>query len=431
MSWREFSGMNDELRKVAIRKEMLFNREYDSLLITGFKDNEDNVTMKMPDPDELELSFGDNNEVQIIDSMTQMYVSDFIAQVKSGAGTTLFKHVYPPFNGVREVLVRNGDKSEAKEYIKVIKGDMAKHMNDYAIDLVFEEPAIARAESNTTSWQPYSRAAELIEECKQNSTLLNPAKRYRKNQPENEKSSGKVPITTLPNNIAKIHKVTPTQLAPTIMQPVQVSTTAWSQPLIVSPLASSINSLSGSEFTNTTNFIKPIEDMETIKNSIRAEMAMNNEKIQEQLRAEINEAKNSTNTAIYKLDQKIMVTNSGLEEKLNILTESTNKSITSLEAQGKMVEEKIEKSYDNMGSQFEEIKNMFTQLMMTKTTGMATRIKSLTAIKRHSTHGMTTRSTKTDSPGEMLVDFPDDDGETEMIFDKTCTQESADPNLLK
>jgi hypothetical protein len=171
--------------------------------------------------------------------------------------------------------------------------------------------------------------------------------------------------------------------------------------------------------------------MEKFKQTVRDEMNADNEKIQEQLRAEIHEAKISTNNAIYKIDQKIALTNSGLEEKLKVLTESTNRSIRTLEAQGKKVEEKIEKSYDSFGDQFDKIKNMFSQLMSSKATGISTRIKSLTDIKRHSSHGMTTRSTKSDSPGEMLVDFPNDDGETEMVFEKTCAHESTEQTILK
>jgi hypothetical protein len=143
------------------------------------------------------LSFGDSNKDQVLDPLTQLYVSDYIAQVKSGTGTPLFKHVYPPFNGIREVLVRNGDKSEAKEYIKVIKGDMAKLMNEYAIDLVFESPDEAREERTKIAWQPYSRAAELLAECKQHNILINPAKRYKKNQPEVENNSIKKATQTL------------------------------------------------------------------------------------------------------------------------------------------------------------------------------------------------------------------------------------------
>jgi hypothetical protein len=65
---------------------------------------------------------------------------------------------------------------------------MAKRMNDFAIDLVFEDPESARAEMTTISWQPYSRAAELMAECKQNNILLNRAKRYRKSQPDSNKN---------------------------------------------------------------------------------------------------------------------------------------------------------------------------------------------------------------------------------------------------
>jgi hypothetical protein len=45
MSWREFSGTTEEIRNVAIRKQLLYIRSNHSLIIPGFIDNEDNVIM--------------------------------------------------------------------------------------------------------------------------------------------------------------------------------------------------------------------------------------------------------------------------------------------------------------------------------------------------------------------------------------------------
>jgi hypothetical protein len=53
MSWRKFAGMPDTIRKVAIRKEIYYAKQYESLIITGFKDNDDNITMNMQDPEEI------------------------------------------------------------------------------------------------------------------------------------------------------------------------------------------------------------------------------------------------------------------------------------------------------------------------------------------------------------------------------------------
>jgi hypothetical protein len=204
MSWREFTGMEDVLHRVAVRKELDYAKEYESLLITGFVDNEDNITMKMPDPDDLQISFDIDEEGKLkkCDPMENTYVSDFIGQVKSGTGENLFKHVYAPYKGTCEVLVKKKDSSVAKEYIKVIKGELAKHMNEVAIDMVFEDPVAVRALKNTSTWQPYSRAAELLEECKQNNILLNPAKRVKKNEPSNDNTNKNryVQSTTQNNN---------------------------------------------------------------------------------------------------------------------------------------------------------------------------------------------------------------------------------------
>jgi hypothetical protein len=58
-------------------------------------------------------------------------------------------------------------------------------MNENAITLVFADWENAMIERGTTKWEPYTRAAELLEECKANNTLLNPSKRSRKNDFEN------------------------------------------------------------------------------------------------------------------------------------------------------------------------------------------------------------------------------------------------------
>jgi hypothetical protein len=97
MSWREFAGMEETLCKVAVRKEILFSREYNSLLIDGFSDNNDNITMYMPDADDLDISSDESDENK--HPMEKVYVSDYIAQIKSGRGEPLFTHVYSPHNG--------------------------------------------------------------------------------------------------------------------------------------------------------------------------------------------------------------------------------------------------------------------------------------------------------------------------------------------
>jgi hypothetical protein len=79
MSWREFAGMEETLRKVAVRKEILFSREYDSLLIDRFTDNDDNITMYMPDADDLDISNDESDENK--HPMEKVYVSDYIAQI--------------------------------------------------------------------------------------------------------------------------------------------------------------------------------------------------------------------------------------------------------------------------------------------------------------------------------------------------------------
>jgi hypothetical protein len=85
----------------------------DSLLFTGFMDNDDNnIPMHIPSD-------------KTMDTETQSYkertsVSDFLRNnVKSASGGKLFEYVYPPIQGTREVMVTWENYSDATAYFLV------------------------------------------------------------------------------------------------------------------------------------------------------------------------------------------------------------------------------------------------------------------------------------------------------------------------
>jgi hypothetical protein len=45
LSWKEFISLGSPLRDTAFQKQVLFNKHYRSVVLSGFKDNEDNVKM--------------------------------------------------------------------------------------------------------------------------------------------------------------------------------------------------------------------------------------------------------------------------------------------------------------------------------------------------------------------------------------------------
>jgi hypothetical protein len=290
MSWREFAGMEDAIRKVAIRKEIYYAKEYESLIINGIIDNNNNITMKMLDPEDLQISF-ETDEGKIVDPMEYTYVSDFIGSVKGGNGTNLFKHIYPPYNGMREVLVKKSDCSEAKEYIKVLRGKLAKKMNNVAIDLVFGDPEAARNEMLTSKWQPYSRAAEIMEECKQNNILLNPAKRARKNELHREKTAKTG--NNRNSGITKSPEVNNSNTKELVVP------NAWFKPPEIANTNSQIVSINTDDNTNNTGTLtQSTNDMEEFKASMREEIKANNHLMKQQLQMKLDEMK-KTQSGIY------------------------------------------------------------------------------------------------------------------------------------
>jgi hypothetical protein len=423
MSWREFAGMPDTIRKVAIRKEIYYAKQYESLIITGFKDNADYITMNMQDPEVLQISFDNEDDVKIVDPMETTYVSDFIAQIKSGNGGTLFKNVYPPHNGMREVLVKNEDCSEANEYIKIMRGELAKHMNDRAIQLVFDDPEAAKTEKTTTTWVPYSRAAELIAECEQNSTLINPSKRPRKSDHTGEKITSKLEGKSSnnyknTNNTNTVEKGNAQLVVPN----------AW---LKTTPTTSEINLMNDDCTTNTGTITtnSSNDEMEEFKATMREEMKANNLMIKNQLQLEMKEMskankeattgqqmdytlqdlKNTTNKSIFILKEKINQQTIGMET----LTASTNQTCLTIE------------------TQFDDITSMFSQLMGNKAANIATRIKNLTSPKKPSTHGMNTRSKKENAGEDMSFDSLNTSNSELEFNEKNCTDDSVDEDFLK
>jgi hypothetical protein len=89
--------------------------------------------MKGFDPDELDTSAHDN------DKLKYTFVSDYIVSIPSSNGEPLFIHDYPPFKGKCEVIIKWDHRSEAKELIKVIHGELAKNMNNILVQMVFSK----------------------------------------------------------------------------------------------------------------------------------------------------------------------------------------------------------------------------------------------------------------------------------------------------
>jgi hypothetical protein len=149
-SWKEFLAQQ---RLEIVNNQNDFLTKYRTLSISGFADADDDIPMIYHD----EAAMSDW-ELQHADPLENIGVSDYMLTVLTGKGNPMFKYVYAPVKGIRELLVHHEHVSEALEYIKVCHGEMSKVMNDEAINLVFLDPDRARQQALTCNWEPFTMA---------------------------------------------------------------------------------------------------------------------------------------------------------------------------------------------------------------------------------------------------------------------------------
>jgi hypothetical protein len=359
MSWREFSGTTDEIRNVAIRKQLLYIRSYHSLIIPGFIDNEDNVFMKGFDPDELDTSNHDNDKIKYT------FVSDYIASIPAGNGEPLFIYVYPPFNGKREVIIKWYNRSEAKELIKVIHGELAKHMNDISIQMVFEDPEGAKDAAKTSTWVSYSRAAQLLQESKDNHFLKNPNKRIKTNSRKSTSKNGKTNTRKQRSN-NKVESTTNTLPTAAPTSAPAPSPAAWVVPPTI---------IQQKEPTVSTTTETAAIELEDFKQSLRNKIFYNTKRVQDQLKNEIAQVKTTTDKAIQELDQTmdghVTTINNSLEEhyantniSLDILEHKVDGHTDNLTNRIYNLEQKTDINRNRLEEQYDDIKTVLLELKL-------------------------------------------------------------------
>jgi hypothetical protein len=164
--WKEFIGLPNNLKSVAIKRQNNFVNSFRSVLLRGFIDNNNNVPMIMIDEEDENEDITDllvDPEYQ--HGFDKLSVSDYLSNyIFSGDGTLLFEMVYPPIDGVRETVVRKHHFAEALEYADLVHGELGRFMNQTSISLVFENPGKALNDRHGKKWEQHTRLRDLSEE---------------------------------------------------------------------------------------------------------------------------------------------------------------------------------------------------------------------------------------------------------------------------
>jgi hypothetical protein len=175
--WNSYAILQAGQKLTIINRQLSYANSYRSLLLTGFKDHNDNITMKMIDPDDMEIKPDD-------DKLNDVLVADYLRYyTQSSQGTNLFEYVFPPFSGdTREFIVKTSLVAEAASYLEYGKGELARHMSATSIEAVFVDPEEAHTEALYPPWKPFLHAINIpVTEIKNPYQTDNKNKRTRYN----------------------------------------------------------------------------------------------------------------------------------------------------------------------------------------------------------------------------------------------------------
>jgi ribosomal protein L31E len=129
--WKDFLALDMKQKLTIIRRNDGWRKQFRTFLVSGFIDNENNIPMIY------NKEMARDEYHPLLTTTVTKYLQD---QIKNQKGDKLFEMVYPPIQGVREVIVKYENLNEAEEFINVMHYKLAENMDDTSIHKVFEDP---------------------------------------------------------------------------------------------------------------------------------------------------------------------------------------------------------------------------------------------------------------------------------------------------
>jgi hypothetical protein len=157
-SFQSFLNMTPGKKLTVVLDQYNWSTNYRSLLLNGFKDNEDNIPMYVEEDDDMDLT---EEEEELKNTSVSNYLR---YHVRASNGEPLSEYVYPPCNGTREFLVTVANFYDGLNYMEVGRGELCRMMNDNATQAVFINPDEAITMSiEEDVWTTYERAEKILE----------------------------------------------------------------------------------------------------------------------------------------------------------------------------------------------------------------------------------------------------------------------------
>jgi hypothetical protein len=134
-------------KQYIINEQRQWNMTFKSIVVKGFKDNGDNVSMGNNTINTTEMNTGNGT--------SYMTVSEYLRQIKHPTtGELLFDYVHASIDGQREFIVTQMQSGDAEDYLLVVCSKIARNMNPLHHELEFTNTQDVLNNLDETEWQP-------------------------------------------------------------------------------------------------------------------------------------------------------------------------------------------------------------------------------------------------------------------------------------
>jgi hypothetical protein len=152
--WSNFANIEFDQKQTTINDNRQWNFLFKSIVISGFKDNNDDIKMN-------HIEMGE--ELEYNDLFPNMTITDYLYQlVHPITNKKLFDYVYPSTMGQREFIVSTAKSGDAENYLKCLIGELAREMSFDAINSEFENPTFAIQQAKKFKWIPFAKGATIV-----------------------------------------------------------------------------------------------------------------------------------------------------------------------------------------------------------------------------------------------------------------------------
>jgi hypothetical protein len=196
--WSNFANIEFDQKQTTINDNRRWNFLFKSIVISGFKDNNDDIKMN-------HIEMGE--ELEYNNLFPNMTITDYLYQlVHPITNKKLFDYVYPSTMGQQEFIVSTANSGDAENYLKCLIGELAREMSFDAINSEFENPTFAIQQAKNFKWIPFAKGATIVGTTSVKKTNRNFQTKQSRVTHENNHYS----TTTMAPVITKYTPVTPT-----------------------------------------------------------------------------------------------------------------------------------------------------------------------------------------------------------------------------